>query len=64
MIDGRFKLILPAGAKSDQPFATIPNMPELYDLKTDPLEKQNRAAEKPDVVERLKALQSSFWKFD
>ena len=64
VIDGRFKLILPAGAKSDQPFATIPNMPELYDLKTDPLEKQNLAADKPDVVERLKALQTAFWKFD
>ncbi len=64
VIDDSFKLILPSRAKSDKPFATVPNTPELYDLKTDPLEKQNLAAEKPDVVERLKALQSSFWKFD
>ena len=64
VIDDSFKLILPSRAKSDKPFATVPNTPELYDLKTDPLEKQNLAAEKPDVVKRLKALQSSFWKFD
>jgi arylsulfatase A-like enzyme len=64
VIDGRFKLILPSRARSDKPFATVPDHPELYDLSTDPLEKQNLAAEKPDVVERLKTLQTAFWKFD
>ncbi len=64
VIDGRFKLILPSRARSDKPFAGVPNTPELYDLITDPLEKQNLAAENPDVVERLKTLQKSFWNFD
>ena len=64
VIDENFKLILPSEARSDKPFATIPDAPELFDLKTDPLEKTNLAKDKPDVVKRLTDLQNSFWKFN
>jgi uncharacterized sulfatase len=64
VIDGSFKLILPSQARSDKPFATIPDAPQLFDLKTDPLEKINLAETKPDVVERLKGLQNAFWKYN
>jgi uncharacterized sulfatase len=64
VIDGQYKLILPGNATPDRPFATIPTAPELYDLKADPLEKTNLAAAKPDVVARLKKLQTEFWNFN
>jgi arylsulfatase A-like enzyme len=35
---------------------------ELYDLSTDPAQRKDVAAEKPDVVAKLRALYSPFWK--
>jgi uncharacterized sulfatase len=64
VIDGHHKLIIPATAAPDRPFATVPVIPELYDLKADPLETANLAQEMPDVVDRLKNLQNQFWKFN
>jgi hypothetical protein len=34
---------------------------ELFDLQSDPLEKTNLAASRPDDVKRLQALQESVW---
>ena len=41
--------------------AGLDQMIELFDLKTDPLEKHNLAAEKPEEVSRLKTLQNAAW---
>jgi uncharacterized sulfatase len=64
VISGHHKLIIPATAAPDRPFATVPAIPELYDLKADPFEKTNLAQARPEVVERLKALQNLFWNFN
>lgn len=59
VIDGWTKLIVPGPVKMEGPrekFAAIAGEVELYDLKTDPTETRNLAAEKPAEVERLKAL--------
>ena len=61
VIDGWYKLIIPGPAKPDRPFSTVPEDVVLYDLKTDPLEKTNIAAERPDEVKRLTALQNAQW---
>jgi hypothetical protein len=34
---------------------------ELFDLKSDPLEKGDLAAEKPEEVSRLKEIQNAAW---
>jgi arylsulfatase A-like enzyme len=62
VIDGWSKLILPGPAKPDRPFATVPGKPELYDLKSDPLEKNDLSASRPGEVERLMAIQDAAWK--
>lgn len=61
VIDGFSKLIIPGPAEPTRPFHTIPKEVELYDLKSDPLEKSNLAAEKPDEVKRLTAIQNAVW---
>lgn len=61
VIDGFSKLIIPGPAKPTKPFHTIPTEIELYDLKTDPLEKTNLAKDHPDEVKRLTAIQDSEW---
>lgn len=61
VIDGWWKLILPGPVKPKRSFATPPEGIELYNLKTDPYEKENVATEHPDVVERLTALQMKQW---
>ncbi len=64
VIDGWHKLVIPGTASPDRPHASAPASPELFDLKTDPLEKNNLAAEKPDIVDRLKQLDARFWEAD
>jgi uncharacterized sulfatase len=59
VIDGWSKLIVPGPAKMDgvkAKFASVAGVVELYDLKADPTETRNLAAEKPAEVERLKAM--------
>lgn len=61
VIDGFSKLIIPGPAKPEKSFHTIPTEIELYDLKADPFEKTNLAAQKPDEVKRLMAIQDAEW---
>lgn len=61
VIDGWYKLLIPAQVRPDRDFTSAPETIELFDLKTDPLEKHNLAKELPDVVERLKSLQDAEW---
>jgi arylsulfatase A-like enzyme len=56
MIEGSWKLIVPAGRNQ----AT--GAPELYDLARDPDEEHNRAAEQKATVERLKMRLDAWWK--
>lgn len=62
VINGWSKLIIPGTAKPDRPFATTPEKIELYDLKSDPLEKTDLAANRPDEVKRLLSIQNAEWK--
>jgi hypothetical protein len=52
--DGRWKLIFVPSPEARSVMQGT--LFELYDLETDPLETVNRAADRPDVVERLKAV--------
>jgi arylsulfatase A-like enzyme len=61
VIDGWSKLIIPTSLKPSKPFHTIPTEIELYDLKADPYEKTNLAAERPEEVKRLIAIQDKEW---
>lgn len=61
VINGFSKLIIPGPAKPTRPFHTIPTEIELYDLKSDPLEKTNLAKQNPDEVKRLMAIQDAEW---
>jgi arylsulfatase A-like enzyme len=56
IINGWSKLLVPGVARPDKPYTSAPAAIELYDLKTDPLEKNNLAEQQPADVERLKAL--------
>ncbi len=55
VVEGWWKLIVPGPVKPDRPFAGVPPRTVLYDLKNDPLEKNDLAKENPKIVERLKA---------
>jgi len=61
VIDGWWKLIIPGPVKPDRPFAGVPDKVSLFDLKADPLEKNNVAEANPEVVKRLKGLQKTEW---
>jgi uncharacterized sulfatase len=61
VIDGWAKLLIPGEARPDKVFASAPTEVELFDLKSDPLEKTNLAAEKPEEVQRLQAIQQRAW---
>jgi arylsulfatase A-like enzyme len=56
VIDGWWKLIVPGAAKPDRPFSGTPETTVLYDLKNDPLEKNDVSTKHPQEVARLKAL--------
>lgn len=56
MIDGHTKLIVPEPA--NEPEAVV----ELYDLKADPFEQKNLAAEQPDKVAALRTKLDGWWK--
>jgi len=53
-IEGQWKLILPKDGTNG----------ELYDLKADPFEKKNLAAENPQIVKRLTARINRWWAID
>lgn len=61
VISGWSKLLIPGPVAPDRPFSAVPKTLELFDLKSDPLEKTNLAAEHPDEVKRLQALQNAEW---
>lgn len=62
VIDGWSKLLIPGPARADRPHSSAPREVELFDLKTDPLEKTNLASSKPEEVARLRAIQDGVWK--
>jgi len=62
VLNGWSKLIIPGKAKPDRPFSTAPFSIELFDLKSDPLEKTNIAAERPDDVKRLQTIHAAAYK--
>jgi arylsulfatase A-like enzyme len=59
VIDGWSKLLLPGPIRPDKAFTSAPGTIELFDLKSDPLEKHDLAPEKPEEISRLKALQNA-----
>ena len=61
VVDGWWKLIVPGPVKPDRPFAGAPGEISLFDLKADPLETKNVAADHPETVERLKGLLEKDW---
>lgn len=62
VIDGWYKLILPGVAKPRRAHAAAPTVPELFDLRADPLETANLAEQQPETVARLRELQHAFWR--
>jgi arylsulfatase A-like enzyme len=63
VIDGWFKLIIPGTAGPDKGFASAPRKMELFDLKSDPLEKHDLSADRADDVKRLQAIQNAEWHY-
>ncbi len=59
IINGWSKLLLPGPVRPDKAFTSAPKAPALFDLKSDPLEKHDLAAERPAGVSRLEALQNA-----
>lgn len=62
VIDGWHKLILPGTTRPRRAHAAAPTAPELFDLRADPLEKLDLAAQQPETVARLQALREAFWR--
>ncbi len=62
VISGWSKLIVPGPAKPDRPFSGRPDQTALFNLKTDPLETTDLAAQQPAEVQRLEAIRNSAWK--
>jgi uncharacterized sulfatase len=61
VIDGWKKLIIPGSTRPDRKFTSAPAEIELYDLQSDPYEKENLAVKQPAEVARLKAIQNAAW---
>jgi arylsulfatase A-like enzyme len=61
VINGWSKLLRPGAARPDRTFTSAPKTVELFDLRSDPLEKRDLAAEKPEEVSRLKEIHSAAW---
>jgi len=61
VIDGWSKLLIPGMAR-DSKGTAAPKELELFDLQTDPLEKNNLAPARAEEVKRLEAIQQSAWK--
>ena len=61
VIDGWSKLLMPGPRRPDKGYTSAPEEIELFDLKTDPMETRNLAAERPAEVKRLMALQGAEW---
>jgi arylsulfatase A-like enzyme len=62
VISGWSKLLIPGPAQPDMPHSSGPTSVELFDLKADPEETTNLAAQRSDEVRRLRALQDALWK--
>ena len=56
VVSGPYKLIVPGKARPDRKTFSASTEIELFDLKSDPLETKNLAAEKPEEVKRLRAM--------
>ena len=63
IINGWSKLLVPGTVGPDKAFTSAPKAVELFDLKSDPLEKKNLAAERGEEVNRLKALLKAEWSY-
>ena len=63
VIDGWSKLLIPGTVGPDKAFTSAPKAVELFDLKSDPLEKKDLAADRPDEVKRLTAIQKAAWSY-
>jgi arylsulfatase A-like enzyme len=59
VIDGWLKLIIPGTVGPDKGFTSAPKKMELFDLKSDPLEKHDLSADRADDVKRLQAIQKA-----
>ena len=61
VIHNWWKLLIPTKVEPKRSFATKPKGLELYNLKTDPYEKENLAEAHPEVVQQLIQLQKANW---
>ena len=62
VIRGDHKLLIPGTAVPDRPFSSKPAGIELFNLKADPAESRNLAAENPDLVREMTTLLDGHWK--
>ena len=63
VISGWSKLIVPGTVGPDKTYTSGPKRIELFDLKSDPLEKRDLAADRADEVKRLLAMQNAQWRY-
>ena len=63
IINGWSKLLVPGTVGPDKAYTSAPKTVELFDLKSDPLEKKDVAAERGEEVKRLQALQKAEWSY-
>jgi arylsulfatase A-like enzyme len=63
VISGWSKLIIPGTVGPDKAYTSGPKAIELFDLKSDPLEKNDITAERSDEVKRLQSIQDAQWKY-